>query len=123
MIGTAAAASKERFVGLGASLSVRTLTYSANEPSQMPKTSSPGLKPVASLPTASTVPARLRPGLRYFGLPSPKPATRMGYGRPAMMCHVPRSTLAACTRTRTWSSAIVGLPTSSSRRTSSGIVP
>ena len=94
-IGTAAASSKERFEGLGASLSVRIPTYSVNEPSQIPNTASPGWKPVTLLPTASMVPARLRPGLRYFGLRSPKPATRIGYGRPAMMCQVPRSTLAA----------------------------
>ena len=122
-IGTAAAWSKERFAGLGASLSVRTRAYSANEPSQMPNTSSPGSKPVTSVPTASTVPARLRPGLEYFGRRSPKPARRIGYGRPAITCQVPRSTLAACTRTRTSSSPIVGLSISSSRRTSSGAGP
>src|SRR5207244_2077163 len=61
-----------------ASLSGRARAYSANDASPMPNTMSPGLKPVTLLPTASTVPARLRPGLRYFGLRRPNPATRMG---------------------------------------------
>ena len=52
--------------------------YSAKVPSPMPNTSSPGAKPVTSAPTASTVPARLRPGLAYFGRRRPKPASRMG---------------------------------------------
>jgi hypothetical protein len=37
----------------------------------MPNASSPGSKLVRLLPTASTVPARLRPGLRCFGRRSP----------------------------------------------------
>src|SRR5215210_9589879 len=81
-MGTAAAWSKERFAGLDASLLVWTRAYWANEPLQMPNTASPGPKPVAWAPMASIVPARLRPGLRYFGLRSPNPARRMGYGRP-----------------------------------------
>ncbi|HEX2823733.1 MAG TPA: hypothetical protein VHO07_26760 [Streptosporangiaceae bacterium] len=89
----------------------------------MPWTSSPGLNSVTSWPADSTVPARLRPGLGALGLRSPKPASRMGYGRPAIRCQVPRSTLAARTRTRISSSAIVGLAISASRSTASGAVP
>jgi hypothetical protein len=77
-MGTAAACSKERFAGFGASLSVRAAAYSAKVLVDIPKTSSPGAKPVTSAPTASTVPARFRPGLAYFGRRKPKPASRMG---------------------------------------------
>jgi len=63
--------------------------------------------------------ATLRPGLRFFGLRNPKPATRMGYGKPAMMCHVPRSTPAARTSSSASSSPMSGLSVSVRRRTSS----
>src|SRR6185503_433772 len=39
----------------------RTTTYSATAPSAPPNTSSPGLKRVTSLPTASTTPAKSTP--------------------------------------------------------------
>ena len=76
--GTAAAWSNDSFAGLGASLSGRARAYSANDASPMPNTASPGVNAVTPAPTASTVPARLRPGLRYFGLRRPNPARRMG---------------------------------------------
>src|SRR3954470_16264313 len=41
-VGTAAAWSKVRLAGLGASVSSRAQAYSAKAPSQVPKTSSPG---------------------------------------------------------------------------------
>jgi hypothetical protein len=82
--GAAAAWSEDRLAALGVSLSVRAHAYVANEPSQIPNMASPALKPVASAPTASIVPARLCPGLRYFGPRSPNPARWMGYGRPAL---------------------------------------
>ena len=41
----------------------------------MPYTSSPGWNAVTSVPTASTVPARLRPGFGALGARSPKPAS------------------------------------------------
>ena len=78
-IGTAAACSNDRFAGLGASRSARATANSAKEPPlQTPYTSSPGENPVTSLPTDSTVPATLRPGLSPLGRRRPKPATRIG---------------------------------------------
>jgi hypothetical protein len=77
-IGTAAACSKERFAGLRASLAGRAATYSAKVLVAIPYTASPGARPVTAAPTASTVPARFRPGLAYVGRRSPKPARRMG---------------------------------------------
>ena len=61
MIGTAAACSKVRFVGFGAILSCRAVAYSANDPLQVPKISSPGANRVTPVPTASTVPAKSLP--------------------------------------------------------------
>src|SRR3954467_9846031 len=100
--GTAAAWSRDSFAGLGASLSGRAREYSANDASPMPNTASPAAKAVTLAPTASTVPARLRPGLRYFGLrrggwgggvavrggggPNPRQADGIGQARH----HVPR---------------------------------
>ena len=52
--------------------------------------------------------------LGTLGLRSPKPASRTGYGS-AIECEVPRSTLAARTRTRISSSGIAGLVISPSR--------
>src|SRR3954467_10668364 len=82
--GTAAAWSKDSLAGLGASLSGRARAYSANDASPMPNTASPGVKAVTLASTAATVPARLRPGLRYFG---PRRRTPPGgwdrAGRPA----------------------------------------
>ena len=104
-IGTAAACSKERFAGFAASMLGLARAYSAKDPSHVPYTSSPGLNPVTSLPTDSTVPARHRPGLGALGARSPKPARRIAYGRPVITCHVPLSTLAAATRTSTSSSS------------------
>ena len=45
-MGAAAACSKVRLAGLGASWSAGAVTYSANEPLHVPYTSSPGAKPV-----------------------------------------------------------------------------
>src|SRR5260370_32371104 len=59
-MGTAAAWSKKRVAGLGASLPVRARAYSADEPLPIPNTSSPGLTPVTLVPAASTeAPARV----------------------------------------------------------------
>src|SRR4051795_11476609 len=85
--GTAAAWSRDSFAGLGASLSGRARAYSANDASPMPNTASPGAKAVTLLPTASTVPARLRPGLRYFGLRRPESRQADGIGQAGH--HVP----------------------------------
>ena len=69
----------------------------------------PGTNSVTFLPTDSTDPASARPGLDALGERTPKPTRRIAYGIPVMQCHVPMSTLAAATRTRTSSSPIVGL--------------
>ena len=57
---------------------VGAAVYSAKVLVAIPNTSSPGAKPVTSAPTASTVPARFRPGLAYLGRWRPNPASRMG---------------------------------------------
>ena len=75
-IGRAAACSKVRPAGLGARRLARVATYSAKEPRQVPNTSSPGRRPVAPAPTASTVPATAQPGTGNLGARSPKPTTR-----------------------------------------------
>src|SRR5512132_3803245 len=66
-IGTAAACSKVRLAGLGASWLLGTEAYSANEPSHQPKTSSPDWACVTLLPTASMCPATSKPGTGCFG--------------------------------------------------------
>jgi hypothetical protein len=70
-MGTAAACSKVRFAGLGASLSDRAQAYSAKEPSQVPNTSSPGRNRLTFSPTASTRPATSLPRMRALGFRSP----------------------------------------------------
>ena len=92
---TAAACSKVRFVGFGASLSARAAAYSAKQPSPMPKTSSPTSSVVTSVPSAMTVPATSRPLTLVLGARMAFPASRTGYGRPANRCQTPRSTPAA----------------------------
>ena len=108
-IGTTAACSKERFAGLRASLSSRAAAYSANEPRDIPNTSSPTANLVTAEPTATTVPATSMPGTGFFGRAEPEADDRAGgTGLPAIMCQVPRSRPAACTRTSTSLSAISG---------------
>ena len=68
---TAAACSKLRFAGFGASLASGARAYSANVPVPTPKTSSPGWNRVTSLPTASTTPATSIPGTGFLGARSP----------------------------------------------------
>ena len=70
-MGTAAACSKLRLAGLGASLSARAHAYSAKDPSQMPNTSAPGRNRVTLVPTASTRPATSLPRMPTLGLRSP----------------------------------------------------
>ena len=60
-------------------------------------------------PMPTTVPATSIPATGFFGRRSPKPRMRSRYGLPAIMCQVPRSRPAACTRTSTSSSATSGL--------------
>ena len=116
--GTAAACSKVRFAGLGASLASSAQAYSAKEPSQVPNTSSPGLNRVTSLPTASTRPGDVRARTRCLRRAEPEPVERTRYGRPVMRCQTPGSTPAARTRTSTSSSPTAGLAMSSSSSTS-----
>ena len=75
-IGTTAACSKVRFAGLWASLSSRAAAYSANEPRDIPYTSSPTANRVTSEPTATTVPATSMPGTGFFGRRNPNPMMR-----------------------------------------------
>ena len=71
MVATAAACSKLRFAGFGASLSSRARAYSAYEPLAIPNTSSPGWNRVTWSPTASTTPATSEPGTGVLGARSP----------------------------------------------------
>jgi hypothetical protein len=68
---TAAACSKLRFAGFGASLLSGARAYSAYEPLPMPNTSSPGWNLVTSSPTASTTPATSAPGTGVLGARRP----------------------------------------------------
>ena len=92
-IGTAAACSKDRFAGLGASLSVPTAAYSANEPAPMPNTASPGLKPPTSVPIASIAPGEAPPrvGVLRLAEPEARQTDRVGEARH----HVPRAAVHA----------------------------
>src|SRR5260221_9804743 len=66
--GTAAASSKETFAGFAARYDSEAHAYSARDPRQNPKTSSPGLNRVTLRPTDSTCPATSRPGRFILGL-------------------------------------------------------
>jgi hypothetical protein len=79
----------------------------------------PGHLPAGGLDRPGQAAARVG-GL---GPAQPETASRTGYGRPTIRCQVPRSTLAARTRTRISSAAIAGLAISASRSTASGAVP
>jgi hypothetical protein len=116
--GTAAACSKLRLAGLGAKRSALAQAYSAQEPSHVPYTGSPGLNCRTFFPTASTVPAASMPRMRILGLRKPKPMKRTRYGRPVIRCQTPGSTPAASTRTRMSSSPAVGFSMSRSSSTS-----
>src|SRR4051795_4113301 len=61
MIGSAAACSNERRSGLRTSFEGVPAAYSANEPSTIPITSSPGLNSVTLTPTCSPTPAPAPP--------------------------------------------------------------
>jgi hypothetical protein len=118
-----AACSKLSAAGLRTSLASRAAAYSANAPRPTPSTSSPTANRVTADPTAATVPATSIPGTGFFGRRNPKPTSRMRYGCPAIMCHVPRSTPAARTRTRTSSAAMAGRTARAGRRTSAALAP
>jgi hypothetical protein len=68
-------------------------------------------------------PAWTRPWSRTAWRAATNPARRMGYGRPALRCHVPRSTLAACTRTSTRQTRPGRSPSSAPDGWSSSAVP
>src|SRR2546429_407925 len=122
-MGTAAACSKGRLAGFGASAPSDTAAYSAKAPPSRfaePKTASPGRNRVPLEPTASTCPATSVPRTRFFGLRSPYIGRAM-YGRPAMIAQSPGLTPAARTRTSTSSSPISGW--AMSRRSSTSEVP
>jgi hypothetical protein len=70
-MGTAAACSKLRLAGLGASLSGPADTYSAKEPSPMPNTSAPACTWATFVPTTSTRPATSLPRTPTLGVRSP----------------------------------------------------
>lgn len=108
-------------VGTRASFSASAHAYSANEPFAMPKTASPTAKRVTPDPMATTVPATSSPGTGLFGRENPKPITRMRYGRPVIMCQVPRSIPAACTAKTTSPAPGVGTAWVPNERTS--VVP
>jgi hypothetical protein len=74
--GTAAACSNVRLAGLSTILSSRAQRYSANAPSPVPNTSSPGWNCVAFVPTAST-----RPEMSVSGIGLPRPAQPHRYAR------------------------------------------
>ena len=66
-----AACSNVRLAGLSASESSAAVVYSAYEPFDQPKTSSPTANRVTPAPTASTVPATSVPRTAFFGLRRP----------------------------------------------------
>src|SRR5512139_829947 len=71
---TAAACSNVTLDGFRAmACSARMQMYSAKDPPLPPKTSSPGLKRVTLLPTASITPAKSDPRRVFLGLVSPLP--------------------------------------------------
>ena len=83
-IGTPAACSNVMRAGFSWTLRAAfTTTYSANAPFLPPNTSSPGLKLVTLLPTASTVPEKSTPSRWSFGRKKPD-SRRMMYGTPRM---------------------------------------
>ena len=118
--GAAAACSKVRFAGFGTIRVSGATTYSANVPMMLrssspgvPNTSSPTRKRVTLPPTASTRPARSRPGIVRLGLRIPE-ASRGTYGIPVRKCQSTAFTDAAWTRTNTSVSPTTGLATSRS---------
>src|SRR5918995_2636383 len=117
VVGTVAASSKLRFVGLGASRLGRAVVYSANVPTPTPNTSSPTRNPVTPSPSTSTVPATSWPRTRCFGERSPD-TRRIAYGVPVMTCQSPMNALAAPTRSNTSSLPAMGTSTSSNLSTS-----
>ena len=118
--GSAAACGKVRLAGFGTSLSGPVTASSANEPSAVPITSSPGSTSVTFAPTASTVPATSHPRTRIFGRRNPI-ASRAMYGIPVIRCHTSGPQPAACTRTSTSFSPIAG--SSMSRNSSTSAEP
>ena len=109
-MGTAAACSKVRFAGLGASLSSRARAYSAKAPSPDAEHLVARLEPGHVLADRLDAPGDIRAadtGSWACGARNPRARTR--YGRPVMRCQTPRSTPAACTRTSTSSSPTTGL--------------
>jgi hypothetical protein len=103
--------------GFGAKWASRAHAYSAQDPLQLPNTSSPGWNRVTFAPTASTCPATSQPRTGALGLRRPN-MVRMKYGRPVMKCQTLGSTPAACTRNSTSFALGTGLSTSASFRTS-----
>ena len=111
-IGTVAACSKVRLAGFRASSSSDAAAYSAYEPVDAPKTSSPGLNRVTALPTAATCPATSVPRTPIFGLRRPYTGRAM-YGSPLITAQSAGLTPAARTRTSTSWSPIRGRSTCS----------
>ena len=104
----AAASSKEREAGFGASFASAARANSAVAPSVMPKTSSPGRNLVTSAPTLSTMPATSKPGTPYAGRSRPV-AIRIATGDPWTANTSPMWTAAARTRIRTSPAPIAGI--------------
>ena len=80
--GTAAACSKLRFAGIGASLSGCAGAYSANAALLVPYTASPGWRSVTFAPTASTTPASSEPSPAVFGARSAEAGDPDQVGQP-----------------------------------------
>jgi hypothetical protein len=96
-----------------------THTYSAFEPPLIPKTSSPGAKPLTAAPTCSTTPANSIPATGRFGRVNPVKTRANQYS----LLRTPQSlrvTLDERTRTSTSFSFGSGRGTSSIRSTSGG---
>src|SRR5271157_3774776 len=97
---TAAACSNVTLPGFVTNDDSEVRAYSAKAPRHEPNTSSPGLKLVTFLPTASTWPATSTPSRLFFGFR--RPATmRTRYGKPRMKCQSSGLTEAARTLIRT----------------------
>jgi hypothetical protein len=107
-----AACSNVKFSGLMANPDSGAHTYSAKAPLHIPNTSSPGLKCITLLPTASTCPATSTPGRVSLGLRSPNSMRKL-CGLPFIKPASSGLTEAARTFIKTSLSLGTGLSTSS----------
>ena len=108
--------------GFGASVAVRAVASSANVPSPVPNTSSPGFRSSTPSATDSTTPARSQPRTGSDGPFSPPIIGRAIRGQPRIRRQSPALTDAARTRTTAWSGSSSGGAISASLKVFGGAV-